>query len=219
MLYRNRRQQVSAPENEASDPVEHVDVKLLNDDGLKLVLSRINFLQQQFSNYLNQKHHEKQTEVLTSKISELSKSYEKQIEQLKNQMAELETKMDGLLNNNTQPAARDLPVTSYKKELATKQANNVVKWLLSKYESFVDDDDHEQYSLPPTEWYRQYQKWCEACGESKVYLLSIFNQMMNSEGFVIEIRRIKEPSGKWVSIKERVVSLSTSKDKLSEYIV
>lgn len=58
----------------------------------------------------------------------------------------------------TKFGTRDLPVTSYKKVLATKQASSDVKWLLSKYESFVDDDDHEQHSLMPTEWYRQYQK-------------------------------------------------------------
>ncbi|DAZ94044.1 TPA: hypothetical protein N0F65_001475 [Lagenidium giganteum] len=119
----------------------------------------------------------------------------------------------------TQFETRDLPSPSYKKELATKQANNVVKWLLSKYESLIDDDDQEQYSLPSGEWYRQYQKWCEACGESKVYSLSIFNQMMNSEGLDTKVQRVKDPSGKWVSIKERVVSSSIIKDKLAQYIV
>ena len=73
MLYRNRRQQLSTQEDGTSGPVENIDVKLLNDDGLKLVLSEISFLQQQFSNYLNQKHHDKQTEVFTSKLSELNK--------------------------------------------------------------------------------------------------------------------------------------------------
>lgn len=52
-----------------------------------------------------------------------------------------------------------------------------------------------------------------------MYSLHIFNQMMNSEGFPTEMRRIKEPSGKCVSINERVISLSIIKKKLSEYII
>ena len=116
--------------------------------------------------------------------------------------------------------SRSLPQTAYKKELAAKQTNNVVKWLLYKYENFVDSDINDEFAMTSTEWYKQYTNWCnEIAGESKVYSLNVFSQMMNAEGFEVIKQNIRSADGKRTSIKQRILSQALIHDKLSEYII
>ncbi|GMF25766.1 unnamed protein product [Phytophthora lilii] len=186
MLYRNRRQQVDTKENEIPVPVEQVDVKLLNDDGLKLVLSRISFLQQQFSNYMNQKHHDKQTEILSSKISELSKSYETQIEQLKTQITTLEIKIDSF-----QIDIAKLPIHKTKEyeSMLSNASESIVQYLSDLKESL--DDVHftnkcdKHYHISKNMLFDHYTQWCSRNNEKPLTFLKFKHKLIHYDSTIL----------------------------------
>ncbi|GMF09120.1 unnamed protein product [Phytophthora lilii] len=164
MLYRNRRQQVKAKEYEIPGPVEQVDVKLLNDDGLKL----------------------KQNEVLSSKISELSKSYKTQIEQLKNLITTLETKIDSLQINVSK-----FPIHKTKEyeRMLSNASESIVQYLSDLKESFDDVcftnkcDQHNHISKNML--FDHYTQWCYRNNEKPLTFLKFKDKLIHYDSTIL----------------------------------
>ena len=115
--------------------------------------------------------------------------------------------------------SRDLPSTKYKRELAARQTDSVVKWLLYKYEKLSEAEDCETTELCSKDWYDRYAHWCrEIGGESKVHSLSVFNSRMNEEAFTTTVRKEKQHDGSRKNVKVRAISISLIRERLGQYI-
>jgi phage/plasmid-associated DNA primase len=112
---------------------------------------------------------------------------------------------------------RDIPKTMYKKELVTRQTDNVVKWLLDMHEQLTDENVECETSLLTDEWYIEYTQWCRKSGESKVFSKAVFATIMNREGFTTVNKKIVVDGGR-KTIRPRILSQAILQEKLNEYI-
>jgi hypothetical protein len=113
---------------------------------------------------------------------------------------------------------RDIPSTSYKRELSLRQ-DNVAKWLLSLREMWIDRDDDSAHSSDSKDWYRMYTEWCESSNERTTHSLNVFNSLMNSHGFITNVAKQKQPDGTRKSVKVRSISVGTIERNLKDFIV
>ncbi|GMF36284.1 unnamed protein product [Phytophthora lilii] len=109
------------------------------------------------------------------------------------------------------------PLTKYKKELKTKQTNNVVKWLLDMHERLSDEEDDEIKKASTSEWYGQYCRWAETSGESRIMSLNVFSGLLKNEGIDTESKNIVD-SGKRLKFRYRTISRQILEVQLAQYI-
>lgn len=113
----------------------------------------------------------------------------------------------------------DIPETKYKKDLKVKQSCTVVRWMLSIYNKLSDNDEQDEQTYTHDELFRQYQEWCNRCGERNVLSSSTVGSIMVENGFPLIQKKITCPhSKKRISTRHRVLSIALLEEKMNQYI-
>jgi phage/plasmid-associated DNA primase len=126
-----------------------------------------------------------------------------------------------------------LPKTSYKRELAFKQAGSVIKWIVNKFTrtQFKYPENETNHEMVPIEdmvedtktCYNCYREWCENNGERNILSQVNFGHELDRLGFKSKPENIvkKSEDGKEeyrTKKRARTFTEAVIKEKLSEFI-